>query len=119
MKAKALAQLGAEVLELPVQGGLVDLEELLRTLGKREVTSILVEGGGTLLSSLFEQELVDEVLAFIAPIIIGGKEAKSPVEGRGIDKVAQAFHLSRVKVERFSEDVLISGYIERRAKFWG
>jgi diaminohydroxyphosphoribosylaminopyrimidine deaminase/5-amino-6-(5-phosphoribosylamino)uracil reductase len=109
-RAKALAQAGAEVLRLPAKEGLVDLGDLLRALGERGVTSLLVEGGASLFSSLFEQGLVDKVLVFVAPIIIGGGEAKSPVEGEGVDKIAQAMALSRVKVERFGNDVLISGY---------
>jgi len=86
---------------------------LLRVLGKREVTSLLVEGGATLFGSLFEQDLVDKLLVFIAPIIIGGGEAKSSVEGKGVEKVAQAMSLSRVKVERLGDDVLISGYVRK------
>jgi len=112
-KAGALTQAGAEVLRLPSREEQVDLGELLRVLGKREVTSLLVEGGATLFGSLFEQDLVDKLLVFIAPIIIGGGEAKSSVEGKGVEKVAQAMSLSRVKVERLGDDVLISGYVRK------
>jgi len=112
-KAGALAQAGAEVLRLPSREEQVDLGELLRVLGKREVTSLLVEGGATLFGSLFEQDLVDKLLVFIAPIIIGGGEAKSSVEGKGVEKVAQAMSLSRVKVETLGDDVLISGYVRK------
>jgi len=112
-KAGALAQAGAEVLRLPSREEQVDLGELLRVLGKREVTSLLVEGGATLFGSLFEQDLVDKLLVFIAPIIIGGGEAKSSVEGKGVEKVAQAMSLSRVNVERLGDDVLISGYVRK------
>jgi len=76
---RAFAQAGAELRELPAEGGWVDLEGLLRTLGKQEVTSVLVEGGGILLGSLFDLRLVDKVVAFIAPIIIGGREGKTAV----------------------------------------
>ncbi len=113
VKVKEFTSLGAEVVELAARDNLVDLTELLKVLGKRGVISILAEGGGTLLSSLFEQGLVDRVIAFVAPIIIGGREAKTPVEGRGVDKVAEALHLNRVEVTRFGEDVMISGYIKK------
>ena len=83
-------------------------------MGERQVTSCLVEGGGTLFGSLFEHELVDKVLAFIVPAIIGGEEAKTSVEGKGVDKIAQAIRLSRVRVERFEDNVLISGYCGRK-----
>jgi diaminohydroxyphosphoribosylaminopyrimidine deaminase/5-amino-6-(5-phosphoribosylamino)uracil reductase len=112
-KARALTQAGAEVMRLPSQESWVDLVELLRVLGKREVTSLLVEGGATLFGSLFEQDLVDKLLVFIAPIIIGGGEAKSSVGGKGVEKVAQAMSLSGVKMEKLGDDVLISGYVRK------
>jgi diaminohydroxyphosphoribosylaminopyrimidine deaminase/5-amino-6-(5-phosphoribosylamino)uracil reductase len=110
-KGTRLAKAGVEVLELPAGDGSVDLEKLLKVLGEDKVTSILVEGGGTLLGSLFEQRLIDKVLAFIAPVIIGGEWAKTPVEGRGVDKIAQALRLSQVKMGRSGDDVSIIGYV--------
>jgi len=107
----AFAQAGAEILELPTAEGLVDLERLLRALGEREITSILVEGGGVLFGSLFDRRLVDKVVAFIAPIIIGGAEAKTAVAGGGVDRVADSFRLERVRVEKFGDDLMISGYV--------
>jgi len=102
---------GAEVVELPAQGDMIDLVELLNVLGKRQVTSVLVEGGSRLFGLLFDSRLIDKVLAFISPIIIGGDEAKGAVGGGGVDVVAEALRLSRVKVSEFGEDVLISGYL--------
>jgi diaminohydroxyphosphoribosylaminopyrimidine deaminase/5-amino-6-(5-phosphoribosylamino)uracil reductase len=87
------------------------LESLLKALGKREITSVLVEGGGTLLGSLFDHGLVDKVIAFIAPIIVGGKEAKTAVGGKGVEKVLDSVRLQRVKVERFAQDLMVSGYV--------
>ncbi len=109
-RAKEFENAGAELLELPSRDGFVDLKGLLRGLGEREVTSVLVEGGGTLLGSFFDLGLVDKVYAFIAPIIIGGKDAVPAVGGEGIDEVKRALRLSRVSVERFGEDVMICGY---------
>ena len=110
-KLRALAEAGAEVLELPAKDDLVDLEELLRALGEREITSILVEGGGTLLGSLFDRGLVDKVIAFISPLVIGGREAKTAVGGVGVSHVAQGLRLTRVRVEQFGEDIMVSGYV--------
>lgn len=104
---------GAEVLALPSvshDGGLVDLGELLKELGRREITSVLVEGGGTLLGSLFEGGMVDKVIAFIAPVIIGGAEAKLAVAGKGAERITQALRLTNVKIELIGEDVMIAGY---------
>ena len=107
----AFAQAGAEILESPTAEGLVDLEKLLRALGEREITSVLVEGGGILLGSLFDRWLVDKVIAFIAPIIIGGEVAKTAVAGRGVSKVAESFRLERVRVEKLGDDLMVSGYV--------
>jgi len=108
------AQVGAEVLELPSAGGWVDLGKLLKVLGEREITSVLVEGGGILLGSLFDCGLVDKVTAFIAPIIIGGKEAKTAVSGKGVDKVVDSLRLERIRVEKFGQDLMVSGYVTTR-----
>ena len=89
----------------------MDLAELLRALGEREITSVLVEGGGILLGSLFDRGLVDKVIAFITPIIIGGEVAKTAVEGSGVDKVVDSLKLERVSMERIGEDVMVSGYV--------
>ena len=112
---RAFTETGAELLELPSERGLVDLEELLKALAEREITSVLVEGGGILHGSLFDRGLVDKVIAFIAPIIIGGGEAKMSVGGRGIDRVAESLKLKHVCVERFGEDLMVSGYTKEQA----
>lgn len=108
----ALTQTGVEILELPSEEGRVDVKKLLKTLGEREITSVLVESGGTLLGSLFDYRLVDKVIAFIAPIIIGGKEAKTAVAGKGVDKVVDSIRLERVSLEKFGDDLMVSGYVK-------
>jgi diaminohydroxyphosphoribosylaminopyrimidine deaminase/5-amino-6-(5-phosphoribosylamino)uracil reductase len=113
-KKAAFAQTGAELLELPSSGGLVDLTSLLKALGERQITSVLVEGGGTLLGSLFDNGLVDKVVAFIAPVIIGGREAKMAVGGRGVEKLAEALKLERVRVESLGDDLMVSGYVKAK-----
>jgi len=110
-KADDFRKAGAEIVELPAKKGVIDLQELLNVLGKREVASVLVEGGSGLFGSLFDRGLVDKVLAFISPIIIGGDEAKSAVGGNGVNKVADALHLNQVKIIEFGDDLLISGYV--------
>lgn len=110
-KAEAFRKAGAEVVELSAEKNVIDLAELLNVLGKRQVTSILVEGGSKLFGSLFDRNLVDKVLAFISPMIIGGEGAKSAVGGNGVGEVAQALRLNRVKISEFGSDVLISGYV--------
>ncbi|MBA7661395.1 Riboflavin biosynthesis protein RibD [subsurface metagenome] len=111
---KTFAQADVELLELPSAEGLVNLKKLLKVLGEQEITSVLVEGGGILLGSLFDSGLVDKVIAFIAPIIIGGREAKTAVGGEGVDKVAESLKLERVSIERLGEDVMVSGYVSAK-----
>jgi diaminohydroxyphosphoribosylaminopyrimidine deaminase/5-amino-6-(5-phosphoribosylamino)uracil reductase len=113
-KEEAFTQVGVELVELPSDEGLVDLERLLKILGEREITSVLVEGGGVLLGSLFDRGLIDKVIAFIAPIIIGGAEAKTAVAGEGVDKVIDAIKLERISVDRFGEELMINGYVTER-----
>lgn len=110
-RASLLRERGAETWELPGPGGRVDLNALIRALGQRQVLSVLVEGGGILLASLIEQDLVDKIYAILCPIIIGGEQAPTPVAGRGVERVSQALPLKKVKVERLGEDTLISGYL--------
>lgn len=100
----------AETLALPSSKSGVDLGGLLQTLGERGLTSVLVEGGGTILGSLFDQALVDKVVAFVSPVIIGGKSAQSPVSGQGVERMSDAFRLRNTKVMLFGQDVAIIGY---------
>jgi len=109
----AFAQAGAEILELPAAEGLVDLEKLMAALGEKEITSVLVEGGGILFGSLFDRGLVDKVIAFIAPVIIGGAEARTAVAGMGVELVADSLRLERVSVARLGDDLAVSGYVAR------
>jgi diaminohydroxyphosphoribosylaminopyrimidine deaminase / 5-amino-6-(5-phosphoribosylamino)uracil reductase len=109
VRRQELVQAGAEVMEVSAKRRSVDIGELLRLLGKREVVTVLVEGGGKLLGSLFDQRLVDKVLAFVSPVIIGGREAAS-VGGNGVERMAEALRLSRVDIKVFGHDILVSGY---------
>ncbi len=109
-----LLKAGAELVEFDTRNDQIVMEELLEFLGKREVTSILVEGGGTLTGSLFDSGLVDKVVAFIAPMVIGGGEAIQAVSGKGVERIADAARLERVSLEKFGDDVMISGYVARK-----
>ncbi|MBI2166050.1 MAG: bifunctional diaminohydroxyphosphoribosylaminopyrimidine deaminase/5-amino-6-(5-phosphoribosylamino)uracil reductase RibD [Chloroflexi bacterium] len=105
-----LLRLSAQVEAFPSEDGRVDLRALLEFLGRQHLYSILAEGGGTLLGSLLDMQLVDKVVAFIAPLIIGGQGSLTPVEGRGADRLANALRLKRVRVEHLGDDLMIVGY---------
>jgi diaminohydroxyphosphoribosylaminopyrimidine deaminase / 5-amino-6-(5-phosphoribosylamino)uracil reductase len=103
----------AEVLQLPADDhGRVALEPLLDELGRRDILSLLVEGGAETHASFFAAGLVDKVYAYIAPMVIGGRGAPSPVAGVGVDHLAEAFKLSEVDVQTLDGDVVISGYVD-------
>lgn len=90
----------------------LDLKDLLIKLARHEITNILVEGGGKLIGSLFDAKLVDRVLFFIAPKIIGGEDAINSVGARGVKNVADSFRLKDVDIKKFDDDILIAGSIK-------
>ncbi len=111
---RAIESTGAEVLELPAdESGRVSLRPLLEELGRRGVLVLLVEGGGVLHGSFFDQRLVDKVHAVLAPMIIGASGAATAVAGHGAERMADALRLVDVTVERLGEDILVTGYVRR------
>ncbi|HXH22505.1 MAG TPA: bifunctional diaminohydroxyphosphoribosylaminopyrimidine deaminase/5-amino-6-(5-phosphoribosylamino)uracil reductase RibD [Dehalococcoidia bacterium] len=100
-----------EVVELQsAPDGRVSLPHLLDELGRRGILTLLVEGGGVLLGSFFDQRLVDKLHAVIAPKIIGAASAAGPVAGVGADRMADAITMRDLIVDRLGDDVLITGY---------
>lgn len=91
----------------------VDIEKLLDILGQQNICSILVEGGATLSGSFVAKKLVDKVYFFIAPKIVGGKEAKTPVAGTGILNLQEALALKDIQFEKLEEDILIIGRVDK------
>ncbi|MFA6141702.1 MAG: bifunctional diaminohydroxyphosphoribosylaminopyrimidine deaminase/5-amino-6-(5-phosphoribosylamino)uracil reductase RibD [Candidatus Omnitrophota bacterium] len=87
--------------------GRVDLKRLLKELARLQIANILVEGGGELAASLIEDKLVDRFLFFIAPKIIGGRDAVTSVEGVGAGRIADAVTLKNIKIRRFKNDILL------------
>lgn len=102
-----------EVIIVPEKDGLVDLKLLFKTLGEKGIDSILLEGGGNLNFSALEAKLVDKLLTFIAPKILGGKEALTPVEGQGISQISSAILVENSKVYHFNDDIMIESYIRK------
>ena len=110
-KAEALKKQGIDV--IPCGSGQVDLSKLLDTLAERDIDSVLVEGGGTVNASFLEAGLVDRVSAFLGPKLVGGADSKSPVEGKGVAKMADAAELEHIEVERFEDDIMITGLVKK------
>lgn len=99
-------QAGCQVLSLPLHEGHLSLPALMDTLGAQSIDSILLEGGGTLNWSMLKAGLVQQVQAYIAPMLLGGAGAKSPVEGLGFDQLCQAVQLSPPHITPLGKDIL-------------
>ena len=113
LKRQALENRNADVLVLPADGkGRPCPEALLTELGQRDVLSVMIEGGSAVLGSFFDAQLVDEVWAFIAPVIIGGT-GPSPIGGTGPALIEDAFRLQSTHLEHLEDNILLRGEIDR------
>ncbi len=109
-----LLRMGAEAIVLPHKNARIDLQAALKALGRRDITSVLVEGGGELLGSLFDARLVDKVALFYAPIVIGGRGAVASVAGEGATKVGKAVRLRDCRWRRIGKDeMLLEARVQR------
>jgi diaminohydroxyphosphoribosylaminopyrimidine deaminase/5-amino-6-(5-phosphoribosylamino)uracil reductase len=112
-RAAALRARGARVLELPAtDGGRVDLRALLGALRALSVIAVLAEGGGELGGALAEARLVDRVAFFVAPRLLGGREAPGPIGGRGYP-LKDALALLDVRTRRVGDDLLVEADVAR------
>lgn len=101
-----LLDAGLRILNLPGEDGRVDLVALMRTLGDEGIDSVLLEGGGTINESALRAGIVNEIRAFIAPKIFGGK-AMTPVAGIGIEQPNEAFDFTFVSMEEMDGDLML------------
>ena len=104
---------GAEVVEYEPEGGGVPLPQLLSDLGKRDVQSVLLEGGPTLAWSMVEDRVVDKVVVYLAPKLIGGRDAPGVLGGRGFAPIAQAMQLRVASFDRVGEDLRVEAHVHR------
>ena len=110
-KIRRLKEAGIQIIGTEGAHG-VNLVELMKKLGGQNIDSILLEGGGTLNASALEDGIVNKVYAYIAGKLIGGMDARSPVEGMGIDRMADAITLQNMKIEKLGDDFCIVGYVK-------
>lgn len=104
-KVFTLEKLGAKVLILPKSKKIVDIIELMKKLGAMEIISVLVEGGARINATLLENGLVDKVLFFIAPKIVGNRQLSA------IGDLTKLVRLKEISLEKIGEDILVSGYV--------
>jgi diaminohydroxyphosphoribosylaminopyrimidine deaminase/5-amino-6-(5-phosphoribosylamino)uracil reductase len=102
---------GVDIIRTKSRRGKVSLRPFLKKMASRGIVNVLVEGGGELAGSLFDQGLVDEVMVFVAPCVLGGPF--SSVKGEGVPGIDKAIGLDGLKVRRSGADILISGKVRR------
>lgn len=111
-KITKLESLGVIVISTHSVNSQVDLNALMKILGGYNIDSLLIEGGGTVNFSFLKNNLVHKIYTFIAPMIIGGSEAKTPVSGEGISFISEAIHLSSFETQLIDNNILIIGKLK-------
>jgi diaminohydroxyphosphoribosylaminopyrimidine deaminase/5-amino-6-(5-phosphoribosylamino)uracil reductase len=110
--AAELEQNGCQLLAIETAGeGRIALDRLMDRLGSMDMTHVLVEGGGSLLGGLFDADLVDRAMAFVAPRVVGGGHAVTPVAGRGVETMEAARVLHNWDWRRVGDDLLMEGWL--------
>lgn len=110
-KMNGLIEKGVKIVDY--EGERVDLNWLMKKLGEMGIASVLIEGGSSLNSYALEDGIVDKVMFFIAPKIIGGKESFPSVGGKAFRKLSEAHQLKNITLKRIGEDILVEGYIKQ------
>ena len=110
-KQRYLEDKGAEIIITDKKDGKVHIRQLMEELYKKGIDSMLLEGGGTVAASFIEEGLIDKVAFFIAPVIIGGSTAPTPVMGSGVDFIKDGYKLKYQRVSTFGQDILVEGYV--------
>lgn len=111
-KLRKLEDYGAKIIMTKSKDGKVDLEELWKELGFLGIDSILIEAGEQLSAALLEAKLVNKIRAYIAPKIIGGANAKSPIGGYGASSMSEVINLKSMKVTHIENDFVVEGYVK-------
>jgi diaminohydroxyphosphoribosylaminopyrimidine deaminase/5-amino-6-(5-phosphoribosylamino)uracil reductase len=110
-KAKLLMDSGVEIVSLERNSRQVDIADALSYLGKKEISSVLIEGGRHLMTSLLEKKLIDKIFLTLSPRLIGGTKAPSFFEGRGIGSLARTLRLKDAHSFTVDQDIIIEGYL--------
>ena len=107
---KQLVESGVTVMSCALRDDHLDVSDALKQLGQREIINVLAEGGGGLAGALFDARLVDKVVFFYAPRIIGGAGATVAVAGRGIGPLKDAISLRNIEWRHLDDDFAVIGY---------
>jgi diaminohydroxyphosphoribosylaminopyrimidine deaminase/5-amino-6-(5-phosphoribosylamino)uracil reductase len=90
----------------------------MRELGRREITSAMIEGGGRLATSALQAGIVDKLVLLLAPLLIGGRKAPTLWQGEGAEKLAEALQVRQLSVERLGQDLILEGYLKEPVGPW-
>lgn len=112
-KAARLQERGVELIRVPERDGRLDLEATLDALYPKGITHLLVEGGAQVNGAFLTAGLIDQVVSYIAPKLIGGQSAPTPYGGDGFAKMAEAVTLTDLRVETVGDDLCVIGYPAR------
>ena len=110
-KLQRLEESGHKVLILAEHDGRVDLNQLMIELGKLGIDGILLEGGGTLNESALKSGIVDEIQFILAPLLLGGRDAITPIEGAGFNTIDEGIRLHHITTSRIGDDILVTGRV--------
>ena len=108
---KRVTQKGARILEVPVKNGRIDLQALMEALGRMQITSLLIEGGGLVAGAALTAGIVDKIAFFYAPKILGGDDGVPVCAGCGPRLMRDALNIKEITLERVGEDMLVQGYL--------
>jgi diaminohydroxyphosphoribosylaminopyrimidine deaminase/5-amino-6-(5-phosphoribosylamino)uracil reductase len=114
-KARKLKAAGVRVLACPQKSGRIDMRRLLKKLAAGGIASVLIEGGAELAASALADGVVDKVYVFYAPKILGGRQAVGMIGGTGPSRIAEAVSIVDMRFRRIRNDILIEGYVEKKA----
>jgi diaminohydroxyphosphoribosylaminopyrimidine deaminase/5-amino-6-(5-phosphoribosylamino)uracil reductase len=108
-KIKTLSNKGIRFIEY--ESDRVDLKWLMKKLGEIDISSVMIEGGSSLNAYALQDSIVDKVVFFIAPKIIGGKNSIPAIGGESFQRLENAFHIHNIKIKRVGQDLMIEGYV--------
>lgn len=117
-RLRQLRERGTDVIVLPAGAGGVSLPHLIRELGHRAITSVMIEGGGRLATAALQAGIVDKVVLMFAPILIGGMKAPTLLQGEGAEKLIEALRIKQLKVEHIGDDLLLEGHVTEPVTPW-
>ncbi|MEE4358789.1 MAG: bifunctional diaminohydroxyphosphoribosylaminopyrimidine deaminase/5-amino-6-(5-phosphoribosylamino)uracil reductase RibD [Desulfococcaceae bacterium] len=111
-RKKMISDLGARVITLPLKDGRTDPEQLMIRLGDMGITGLLIEGGSRVIASALKARIVDKIMFFYAPKILGGDDGFPICRGAGPERMAGSIPLRDMNIRRFGEDVMVEGYVD-------